>query len=628
VRNSRSDICFLLTLACMSFLGNLAIVAAAQPPAPAGDATYARYCAACHEQVSPRIPTRDALTKMSPARILRTLDFGQMMTVAYAMRRDEREAVAQFLGKGKDESALPASAFCKADQPVMAGSSQQSWSGWGPSQSNTRFQTAARAGLKVSDLGRLQLKWAFGFSGDVTAFAAPTVQDGSLFVGSAGGMVQALDAKTGCVHWQYQANGPVRAAMTVATNGARNTLVFSDQNGGVYALDARTGKEVWKKKVEAHEATRLTGSFALQDGIAFVPAASWEETRSIDPAYPCCTFRGSVTAVRVNDGTVLWKTYLVDQPKKTGTMPGGTDTFGPSGAGVWSAPTVDTARGLLYVATGDNYSHPATATSDAIVALSLKDGHIVWSQQTTAGDVFNSSCSRVAKCPFKNGPDVDFGSSAMLVHTPSGRDILIAGQKSGVVYAFDPDNNGKILWQTRVGKGGANGGIQWGMASDGIKAYAPVAGAVRARGAAPPTAGFSPLGNAAFDQTQGGGLTALNVMDGTKVWSVERIPCKPPRAGCNPAQSAALTAIEGAVFSGSMDGHLRAFSTDDGKLLWDFDTAKSYITVNGVPGTGGSLDGTGPVIVGGMLFVNSGYPRFGGMPGNVLLAFGISDLGR
>ena len=607
---------------CLLFVLSMGAASAAQTPAVSGEAVYARYCAACHEQVGTRIPARDALTKMSPARILRTLDFGQMMSIAYPMRRDERDAVAAFLGKGKDESVLPASAFCGASL-AMSSATAESWSGWGPAQDNARFQSPQRAGLVASDVGRLQLKWAFGFSGDVTAFAAPTVQGGSLFVGSAGGMVQALDARTGCVHWQYQARGPVRAAMTLASN----SLVFSDQNGGVYSLDARSGKEIWKMRVEEHEATRLTGSFAVQDGIAFIPAASWEETRSIDPAYPCCTFRGSVTAVRIGDGSVVWKTYMVDRPVKTGTMPNGTETFGPSGAGVWSAPTVDAARGVLYVATGDNYSRPATATSDAIVALSLSDGHIIWSQQVTQGDVFNSSCNRVAKCPFKNGPDVDFGSSAMLVHASSGRDILVAGQKSGVVHAFDPDNKGRILWQTRVAQGGANGGIQWGMASDGINVYAAAAGSVRVQG--PGTAsGLAPVGSAQFDPAKGGGLTALNIADGKTVWFAAAAPCNPPRPGCSPAQSGAVTAIEGAVFSGSMDGHLRAFSTVDGKVLWDFDTATPFTTANGVPANGGSLDGAGPVIVGGMVFVNSGYPRFGGMPGNVLLAFGARDSGN
>ncbi|MEO6184879.1 MAG: PQQ-binding-like beta-propeller repeat protein [Steroidobacteraceae bacterium] len=609
-------------------LGVCALTTGAAAPAPeaplAGAQVYAKYCAACHEQVAPRIPTRDALSKLSPASILRALDFGQMMNIAYPMKREERTAVAAFLGKGKDEAALPASAWCKADSKVMPLPAAPNWTSWGPSQSNMRFQPTGPAGLEARDLDRLQLKWAFGFPGDVTAFAAPTVMDGSLFVGSAAGSVYALDANTGCVHWHYRAHGPVRAAMTIATEGAQRSLVFSDQNGLVYALDARTGKERWQKRVEQHEATRLTGSIAVHAGIAFVPAASWEETRSIDPAYECCTFRGSITAVRVRDGSVLWKTYLVDRPVKTGTMPNGTATFGPSGAGIWSAPTVDTARGLLYVATGDNYSLPATATSDAVVALSLQTGRVVWSQQTTTGDVFNSSCSRIEKCPFRNGPDVDFGSSAMLVRTTSGRDVVLAGQKSGVVFAFDPDNKGAPLWQARVGKGGANGGIQWGMASDGQAVYAAIAGSARARNAGPPGNVAGVIGNASFDPEVGGSLTALNVLDGTQRWFAPALPCRPPRAGCSPAQSMAVSAIPGAVFSGSMDGHLRAYSSADGKVLWDFDTVQTYRTVNGSTASGGSLDGAGPVIVGGMLYVNSGYPRFGGMPGNVLLAFGVS----
>ncbi len=607
-----------------AMIGGLACTAQAQAQAAAGaagEAVYAKYCASCHEQVSPRIPTREALTKMSPARILRTLDFGLMMSIAYPIRRNEREAVARFLGKGKDETALPASAYCKADRPIMAAAPLGNWTGWSPSQDNTRFQTAERAGLAAADLGKLELKWAYGFPGDVTAFAAPTLFNGTLFVGSAGGAVQALDASTGCVHWIYQANGPVRTAMTVAEEGVRRTLVFSDQNGWVYALDARTGKSLWKKKVEEHEATRLTGSLAVHEGVAFVPAASWEETRAIDPAYQCCTFRGSITALRVRDGSRVWKTYLVDKPKKIGVTAVATETYGPSGAGVWSTPTIDAARGLLYITTGDNYSHPATSTSDAVIAMNLKTGTIAWLQQTTPNDVYNSSCgSRGANCPEDNGPDFDFGASAMLVKTPDGRDVLVAGQKSGMVYALDPANNGKLLWQTRVGNGGVNGGVQWGMASDGRNVYASVSDVVRPTG----TMGAAPIGNAQLDPQKGGGLTALNVADGAKVWFAPGIACSPPRPGCSPAQPAAVTALPGAVFSGSMDGHIRAFSSDDGRLLWDFDTLKNFTTVNGVPASGGSLDGAGPLVAGGMVFVNSGYPRFGGMPGNVLLAFGVA----
>jgi polyvinyl alcohol dehydrogenase (cytochrome) len=608
-----------LTIAALALAG---ATAAQTPDDASGGALYAKYCASCHEQVGARIPTRDSLAELSPARILRTLDFGLMMSIAYPMKRDERVAVAAFLGKGRDDAEPPASAFCGPDARIMSGASRASWTGWGPTQDNARFQPADRARLGAAEIARLELKWAYGFAGDIIAFAAPTVVDGTLFVGSAGGAVQALDAQTGCLHWLYRASGPVRSAMTVATQGSQRTLVFSDQNGGVYGVDAASGTLRWQTRVEQHEATRLTGSFAVHDGIAFVPAASWEETRALDAAYPCCTFRGSVTALRVGDGSVVWKTYLVDEPTRTGQTASGAPTFGPSGVGIWSTPTVDERRGLLYVTTGDNYSHPATATSDAVVALELTTGRVAWSQQTLPNDVWNSSCStRGANCPDDAGPDYDFGSSAMLVRAPNGADILIAGQKSGVVYALDPANDGRILWEARVGKGGTNGGVQWGPASDGRRVYAAVSDVVRLQN----VSGAAPVGSAQLDPNLGGGLTALDVVTGSRVWFAPGVPCTPPRLGCSPAQPAAVTAIPDAVFSGSLDGHLRAFAAADGKVLWDFDTARDYSTVNGVAAKGGSLDGAGAVIVDGMVFVSSGYPRFGGLPGNVLLAFGVAE---
>jgi len=440
--------------------------------------------------------------------------------------------------------------------------------------------------------------------------------NGTIFVGSAGGVVQALEAKTGCLHWTFQANGPVRSAIVAVANGSDYSLLFGDQIGWFYALAAKTGRLLWKHRLDEHEGTRLTGSPAAYEGVVFVGAASWEETRSIEPHYACCTFRGSVTALRVADGSQVWKTYTIDPPKKTRVNSAGTQQWGPSGAPVWSAPTMDAKRGVIYVTTGDNYSSPSTATSDAVMALDIATGKIRWFQQTTPNDAYTSACrNRGPNCPEEDGPDYDFGSSALLLSLPGGKEILVAGQKSGVVYGLDPDQKGKILWQTRVGQGGRNGGVQWGMASDGQAVFAAVsdlAGVLNSGGA---------VGGAKFDPAKGGGLTALRPADGGKIWFAAPHPCDPPRPGCSPAQSQAVTAIPGVVFSGSVDGHLRAFAAEDGKALWDFDTAKSYSTVNGVEARGGSLDGAGPVIAGGMLFVNSGYPRNGGMPGNVLLAF-------
>jgi polyvinyl alcohol dehydrogenase (cytochrome) len=603
----------------------LPLCAALALAAPSGEEVYKRRCAGCHDQNTSRIPPRAALRNLRAARILRTLDFGIMMSIAYSLNRGEREAVSNFLGMPGEEAVVAANTCASGLRP-LAGAPRGNWNGWSPAPDNTRYQSTEKAGVTVGQLRGLQLKWAYGFAHDITAFAAPIVVNGTVIVGSASGVVQALDAKTGCTHWVFQANGPVRMAALAVPGSARTSLLFGDQIGWVYALDASTGKQLWRRRVEDHEAARLTGSLATDAGLVYIPAASWEESRSLDPQYPCCTFRGSLTALHISDGSEVWKTYLVDTPKRTGTTAAGTPTFGPSGAGVWAAPTVDPKRGVLYITTGDNYSHPTSATSDAVIALQLTTGKIVWSQQTLPGDVYNSACGDPSpgNCPANSGPDFDFGSSALLVRTPAGRDLLLAGQKSGVVYALDPEQKGKIAWQTRVGKGGINGGVQWGMASDGQKVYAATGDSVKtAASGVPRTASL--VGHASYDPAAGGGLTALRIADGSKAWFAAPPACSPPRPGCSPAQEAALTMIPGVVFSGSLDGHMRAFNAEDGKVLWDFDTVRPFPTVNGVAAKGGSLDGAGPVISGGMIFVNSGYPRNGGIAGNVLLAFGPAD---
>jgi polyvinyl alcohol dehydrogenase (cytochrome) len=600
--------------AALYIFGLLALWPAAFAADPvSGQAIYQKYCAACHDQGGQRIPPRQALEKMPASHVLRALDFGVMMNIAYPMLHEERVAVASFIGKGP-EPVLAPEAFCKDRRVAVSNSSKFNWNGWSPKLDNARFQPGDVAGLTLDQVKRLKLKWAYAFDGDITAFAQPTVIDGQVFVGSAGGVIQALRADSGCLEWTFQANGPVRSAIVAAPLGKTHALLFADLTGWYYAIEAETGRLLWKKRPEEHEATRLTGASVVHDGIVYVPAASWEETRSLNPEYQCCTFRGSITALRLRNGETVWKSYMIaDKPKQTGKNSAGTPQFAPSGAGVWATPTLDLKRRLLYVTTGDSYSAPASPTSDSIVALDLVTGRMVWSRQTLPGDAWNSACQQNRiNCPEDAGPDYDFGSSAILVKTPEGRDLLLAGQKSGVVYALDPDRKGEIVWQVRVAKGGVNGGVQWGMASDGQNVYAAASDSLSIPGPVFRT----------MDPKQGGGLTALRVGDGSKVWYVAPVPCGPTaKPGCSPAQSAAVTAIPGVVFSGSLDGHLRAYSSEDGKILWDFDTVREYKAANGIAGKGGSIDGPGAVVVKGMVFVNSGYARFGGMPGNVLLAF-------
>jgi polyvinyl alcohol dehydrogenase (cytochrome) len=593
-------------------LGMLApAVAAAQV---SGEAVYQQRCAVCHDSANSRIPPRSELKKLSVARILRVLDFGEMQNVASKLRQDEREAVASYLGVPGASSEIPAKAYCTDRTVTLTGHSKTEWNGWSSKPTNTRFQPGDAARLTPSQVERLKLKWAYGFDGDIIAFAQPTVLNDHLFVGSASGLVQALNAKTGCVQWAFQAIGPVRSAILAVALGDKHALLFGDTVGWFYSVEAETGHLLWKKRPEPHEATRLTGAPLVDQDTVFIPVASWEETRSTNPDYPCCTFRGSVLAWRIKDGSEVWKTYMIAEKAKQTSE----HEWGPSGAAVWATPTLDSKRGLIYVTTGDNYSKAATPLSDAVLALEVSTGKIVWSKQTTPGDVWNTLCSTKGDCP---GPDYDYGSSAILEKLDDGRDVLLAGQKSGIVYALDPDHKGAILWQTRVGQGGTLGGVEWGMASDGRQVYAATSDLVRTQ-----STGVDPLNlnPQIVDPKIGGGLSALRIATGEKVWFAPPIPCAPTaKPGCSPAQPQAVSAIPGVVFSGSIDGHLRAYSAEDGKVLWDFDTVREYQTVNGVRATGGSLNGPGAVVVGGMLYVNSGYARQGTIPGNVLLAFSV-----
>jgi polyvinyl alcohol dehydrogenase (cytochrome) len=496
---------------------------------------------------------------------------------------------------------------------------------------NTRFQEAVFAGLTAVELPRLKLKWAFGFPGDVASTAQPTIAAGRVFVGSQGGRVYSLSMATGCILWWFDASAMVRTAITIARiktdSGSKFAAYFGDASGAVYALDAASGTLLWKTKADLHPAARITGSPTFYADRLYVPVASREEGLAMAPDYQCCSFRGSVVALDGATGKQIWKTYTISEearPTKKNRI--GTQLWGPSGAGIWSTPTVDTKRKLLYVTTGDNYSDPPTATSDAFLALHLETGKILWSRQMTASDAYTIACHMPdkANCPDADGPDFDFGAPPILVSFPNGSRALVAGQKSGIVHAIDPDRDGRVIWQVRVGKGGAAGGIQWGSAADESNVYVALSDLARIAELGTPKFGVPErgLGLEDADPKQGGGMFALSLQTGNRIWYMPPPACG-ERKGCSPAQSAAVSAIPGAVFSGSVDGHLRAYSTKNGAILWDFDTVGPHKTVNSVEAKGGSLDAAGPAIGGGMLFVNSGYALWGGMPGNVLLAFSV-----
>jgi polyvinyl alcohol dehydrogenase (cytochrome) len=486
------------------------------------------------------------------------------------------------------------------------------WNGWGADLGNSRFQPAEMAGLTRDQVPSLRLKWAFGFLGRSSAVAQPTVVGGLVFVGGGDREVYALDAKSGCTRWVFKTEAVVRTAISFAPIAGTDqfAVFFGDLYANAYAVNAITGALIWKTKVEDHPAALITGAPTLYSGILYVPVSSKEEVTGSSSAYQCCTFRGSVVALDITTGKQIWKSYTIPEtPRPTKLNAMGTQLHGPSGAAVWSAPTIDVQRQALYVATGDNYSDPPSETSDAILAFDLATGRMLWHQQATEKDSFITSCFSPDKtnCPESNGPDHDFGQSPVLVTMRSGQRVLVAGQKSGVVHALDPDQDGKILWQTRVGKGGALGGIMWGSAADKDHVYVANSD-VRFRG-------YKTL-----DPSAGGGLFALDLATGKISMQVPPVPCG-DRSQCSPALSAAVTAIPGVVFSGGVSGHLRAYATDDARLLWEVDTAREYPAANGVSARGGAMDGPGPTIVDGMLYVNSGYAQWGGLPGNVLLAF-------
>ncbi len=579
--------------------------------APDGADLYAKNCAICHEAISPPNSNHKILGAMGSEHILYALTNGAMRVQGAHLTSAERVAVAEFLTGKAVDIRKPAAGLCHADPPKSF--SGPHWNGWGVDLENSRFQPSEAAGLSADQVRKLKLKWAFAFPGAIGAYSQPVVAGGRVFIGSPGGIVYSLDAATGCTYWSFEAGSGVRSAITIGPGGI---AYFGDVHSNVYALDAVTGKLIWKTMVEEYPYSRITGAPKLYEGRLYVPIASRDEWLATDPAFECCKFRGSVVALDARTGKQIWKTYTIPQPAKpTGKSKTGTQLWGPSGVGVWSSPTIDAKRKLLYVGTGDGYSNPAPPTSDAILALSLATGKIVWTRQFTEGDAFNGNCitAKPTTCPDKMGPDSDFGSSPILRTLPGGRRVLIAGQKSGVVHALDPDDGGRILWQARVSNGGLLGGIQWGPAADASVLYA----AVSDIGILPGADGLVP------DPKVGGGLFAIQITTGEKLWSVLPPPDDCKKEPCSPAQSAAVSAIPGVVFSGSVDGHLRAYSSKDGKILWDYDTAHEYESVNKVPARGGSLDGAGPAIAGGLIFVNSGYGYFNAMPGNVLLAFGV-----
>jgi polyvinyl alcohol dehydrogenase (cytochrome) len=561
-----------------------------------------------------------ALMKLSPETIYAAITTGLMATAAQKLSDTDKRVLASYLGGRPLDLSDAGSArrmlnHCDTSSaPFENISATAGWNGWGMSLANTRFQDAQGAGLTAQQVQNLKLKWAFGFPHGDTSFGQPSIVGGRLFVGSDIGYFYSLNADTGCLYWSYRAQATVRTAASVGPvkgyGASKYAVYFGDFRGNVYALDAATGKPLWIKNVIDNYLARLSAGPALYQGRLYIPVSSTEEVFAADESYSCCKFRGSIVALDANTGRLVWKSYVIPEaPKPVRKNARGTQLYAPAGGALWDSPTVDPVRKVLYIGTGDAYTEPVPKTTDAVLAVDLETGKIVWSFQTVKADAWILGCvpTPTNNCPKNLGPDHDIGASPILVNMPDGHRLLIALPKSGTVFALDPDREGALVWKLATTNIVApnNGQVALGGATDGQNLYVAL---------------------------EDGTAIAIDLASGKRVW-LARLESlddlgeptsngeNRTKAGLRFGQSAAITAIPGAVFTGGWDGILRALATSGGQVIWQFNMARDFKTVNGVPGKGGSMGGPGPTIANGILYVPSGYAAFGGgLPGNVLLA--------
>jgi polyvinyl alcohol dehydrogenase (cytochrome) len=585
----------------------------------AGAEVYQTNCAACHNGALAEAPKLASLKLLSREAIITTMRKGVMRNQASTLSPEQHEQLAAFISAGNEEDTFNAVIAGKCDEDSANATADATFiiGNWGMGLQNKRYYDSDDLQITAENASQLKLGWAFAFPNATRARVQPTIVGNTLYTGSQHGTIYALDRKTGCIRWMFQADAEIRSALVVGTdeNGAASRLYFSDFAASVYALDLKTKKLLWKQKVDDHPVATITGSLNVFEDRLYVPVSSMEIISAFDENYECCNFRGSMVALNADTGQQVWKTYTIaEEAKPTGKTRVGVTRYGPSGAPIWTTPTIDTKRRVLYAGTGENYSRPVSKTSDAIMAFSLDDGKILWTQQMYADDAWNGACVYPPygpNCPEYHGPDADFGAPVILI-TAGEKDILIAGQKSGEVYALDPDNKGEIIWEELVGRGAIMGGVHWGMASDGETLYVPIN-----------DQNDYPLHK---DKPIQPGVHALNITDGKRIWStIEENRCEEESEWqCGPGISAAITATPEVVFAGALDGMLKAYSTETGEELWAYDTDRDYDAVNGAKAFGGTIDSDGPVVVGNQMFITSGYAKFGEQPGNVLLAFEVA----
>ena len=586
-----------------------------------GMTLYQEHCAACHNGQVPRAPHMITFATIGADTILKAMNNGVMRAQASALSASEREVLAGFLAGEAMASPKPILS-CSDPMSELASADAAAMQGWGGNAENHRHSDAA--GLDRNNVDRLALKWVFAYPGALRARSQPLVHDGVIFVGSQSGDIYALDLESGCAHWTYSAGAEVRSSLSLGQLPGRDdpVLYMGDFSATVHAIDASDGSLVWRAPVGDHPDATITGSPKLHEGSIYVPISSSEWATAADPGYACCTFRGGVVSVDAASGELNWRAHVIDEPAAEigETNPLGVARKGPSGAPVWNSPTIDPERGVLYVGTGEAYTSPAADTSDAVLAFSLATGKRQWAKQLLGGDAWNMACfiGEAANCPEEDGPDLDIGASTVL-WSGGERDYLLVGQKSGDVYALDPDKGGAVVWHNKVGRGGFLGGVHWGMSANAESLFVPIADTtITGRFTGP----VSP------------GIHALDPTSGEVRWytpSVADCDGKSPIPVCDQGMSAAITSTDQLVFAGSLDGNLNVYDSLSGEILWSFDTFGNFESVSGDTALGGSIESDGPVLYKGHVLINSGYQFGARMPGNALMVFSLppeADLAR
>ncbi|MEQ8861570.1 MAG: PQQ-binding-like beta-propeller repeat protein [Pseudomonadales bacterium] len=599
-------------------------MASAEPVSDVGAALYQTHCAQCHDEAFYKAPSRVLLRGLTPDSVLRAMTDGRMRAQASAIDPSGRMAIAEYvtgrrLSDVTEPSLPPACAAEDAFDPSLVPVSR----GWGVDVRNTRFQPVETGGLSAANVADLEVKWAFAYPNAIQARSQPVYGGGTIYVGSQDGTVWALGAETGCLRWRFRAAAEVRTGITITPWTADQAEVeplvfFGDLLANVYAVEAKTGELRWRIAADEHRDATLTGTPAYFRGRLYIPVSSLEVVAAADPGYACCTFRGSVLAVDAGTGTTVWKAYTIDDPAEPVAKTSvGTTTMAPSGAPIWSAPTIDERRQRLYVGTGENYSSPADGNSDAIMAFDLATGRKLWVAQQTSRDAWNVACFPAIggpNCPEENGPDYDFGSHPILIDLEDGTDMLVAGQKSGGVVGLNPET-GETVWKTRIGRGGVQGGVHFGIAAEGETVYVPINDLAFGGDEVRYDSGRSPAP----------GVHALNARTGERLWSAAADDVCADLPRCSSGVSQAIAAIPGAVVAGFLDGRLRIYTRDTGELLWQRNMLGPYPTVSGATAIGGAFSGGGVLIARGLIYVNAGYGFNNHMPGNALVVLGPKE---